>query len=70
MKQIVPCKHTAINVPILTSEEIKGKKYLAVHLYPDDSVEITLSNELPRATKKGLEWRAKIIDELNAKEKK
>lgn len=63
-------KHTAINVPILTSEELKGKKYLAVHLYPDDSVEITLSNELPRATKKGLEWRAKIIDELNAKEKK
>lgn len=41
-----------------------------MHLYPDDSVEITLSNELPRATKKGLEWRAKIIDELNAKEKK
>ena len=63
-------KHIAINVPTLTHENLKGKKYLAVHLYPDDSVEITVTNDLPDATKKGLVWRAKIIDELNAKEKK
>ena len=63
-------KHKAINVPILNSKDLKDKKYLAVHLYPDDSVEITLSNELPRATNKGLEWRAKIIDDLKEKEEK
>lgn len=63
-------EHKAINVPQLTREDLKGKKYLAVHLYPDDSVEITLSNDLPDATAKGMEWRSKLIDELNAKEKK
>ena len=63
-------KHKAINVPLLISKDLKDKKYLAVHLYPDDSVEINLSNELPDATEKGLEWRAKIIDELKVKEEK
>ena len=63
-------KHIATNVPTLTNENLKDKKYLAVHIYPDDSVEINLSNELPDATDKGLEWRAKIIDELKEKEEK
>lgn len=62
-------KHKAINVPTLTNEELKEKKYLAVHLYPDDSVEITLSNDIPDATDKGLKLRSIIIDKLNAKKK-
>ena len=54
----------------MTKEDLKGKSYLAVHLYPDDSVEITLSSGIPDATEKGMKWRSKLIDELNAKEKK
>ena len=49
-------KHKAINVVNLTKEDLKNKQYLAVHLYPDDSVEITTSNDLPDPTQKGLEW--------------
>lgn len=63
-------EHKAINIPQLTQEELNGKSYLAVHLYPDNSVEITLSNDLPGATDKGMHWRSRLIDELNAKEKK
>lgn len=63
-------KHIAKNIPYLTKEDLKGKSYLAVHLYPDDSVEITLSSGIPDATEKGMQWRSKLIDELNTKEKK
>ena len=41
-------------------EDLKNKQYLAVHLYPDDSVEITTSNDLPDPTQKGLDWRDKL----------
>ena len=41
---------------ILTKEDLKGVKYLAVHLYPDDTIEITTSNNWPTPTKKGDEW--------------
>ena len=59
-----PKKHVAVNIPYLTKEDLKGKNYLAVHLYPDDSVEITLtdSDSMPRATKKGLAWEKKLDD--------
>ena len=60
-------EHEAINIPQLTKEELKGKSYLAVHLYPDDSVEITLTENLPRANQKGLDWRDKIRAEKNNK---
>ena len=57
-------QHVAKNIPYLTKEDLKGKSYLAVHLYPDDSVEITLtdSDSMPRATKKGLAWEKKLDD--------
>ncbi|GAA5558504.1 hypothetical protein Asch01_03263 [Acinetobacter schindleri] len=65
-------QHVAKNVPYLTKEDLKGKSYLAVHLYPDDTVEITLTKgrNMPDATKKGLEVRSKLIDELNENDKK
>ncbi|WP_104472895.1 hypothetical protein [Acinetobacter indicus] len=62
-------QHVAKNIPYLTQEDLKGKSYLAVHLYPDDSVEITLtdSESMPNATQKGLEWRNKLRKEKNNK---
>ena len=48
--------HQAKNQVILTKEDLKGVKYLAVHLYPDDTIEITTSNNWPTPTKKGDEW--------------
>ena len=63
-------QHVAKNVPHLTNEDLKWKSYLAVHLYPDDTVEITLSAEnTPDATKKGLEVRSRLIDELSESDK-
>lgn len=59
-----PKKHVAVNIPHLTKEDLKGKSYLAVHLYPDDTVEITLTEgrNMPNATKKGLDWEKKLDD--------
>ena len=53
--------HRAKNQVILTKDQLKGKKYLAAHLYPDDTVEITTSNDIPDPTKKGDAW----YDQLN-----
>jgi len=53
-------KHTAKNQVIITKEQLKGKKYLAVHIYPDDTVEITTTNNWPMPTEKGLS----ILDQL------
>ena len=52
--------HTAKNQVTLTKDDLKGMKYLAVHLYPDDTVEITTSNAWPDSTEKGLKWREKL----------
>ncbi|RLL25633.1 hypothetical protein D9K80_18840 [Acinetobacter cumulans] len=49
-------KHQAINVVNLTKDDLKNKRYLSVHLYPDDSVEIVTSENGPRPTSKGLKW--------------
>lgn len=35
-------------------------KYLVVHLYPDDTIEIITSLNWPVPTEKGLKWREKI----------
>lgn len=51
--------HTAKNAVVITKDQLKVKKYLAAHLYPDDTVEITTSNDLPDPTRKGLEWMEK-----------
>ncbi len=51
--------HTAKNQLTIVKEQLKGKKYLALHMYPDDTVEITTSNDLPDPTQKGLEWMEK-----------
>lgn len=53
-------KHVAKNQIVLTKEQLKGKKYLAVHIYPDETVEITTSNDWPKPTEKGL----KLLDQL------
>ena len=52
--------HTAKNQLVIRKEQLKGKKYLALHMYPDDTVEITTSNKLPDPTKKGMKWREQI----------
>lgn len=52
--------HTAKNQVIITKEQLKGMKYLAAHLYPDDTVEITTSNNWPNPTEKGLKWQEKM----------
>ena len=53
-------KHQAKNQVILTKEDLKGMKYLAVHLYPDDTIEITTSNNWPNPTEKGDAWYDKL----------
>ena len=53
-------QHQAKNQVTLTKEDLKGMKYLAVHLYPDDTVEITTSNNWPNPTTKGDAWYDKI----------
>lgn len=52
--------HSAKNQVIITKEQLKGKKYLAAHLYPDDTVEVTTSNNWPNPTEKGLKWQEKM----------
>ena len=52
--------HSAKNQVIITKEQLKGKKYLAAHLYPDDTIEIITSLNWPVPTEKGLKWREKI----------
>ena len=53
-------KHQAINIVHLSKEELKNKRYLSVHLYPDDSVEIVTSENGPRPTQKGIDWENKL----------
>ncbi|MCH7391777.1 hypothetical protein [Acinetobacter dispersus] len=48
--------HQAKNQVTLTKKDLNGMKYLAVHLYPDDTVEITTSNNWPNPTEKGVKW--------------
>ena len=52
--------HQAKNQVTLTKDDLKGMKYLAVHIYPDDTIEIKTSNNLPDPTDKGLKWREQI----------
>ena len=55
--------HQAKNQVILTKEDLKGMKYLAVHLYPDDTIEITTANNWPDPTEKGLKWLNQLRSE-------
>ncbi|MDC5418136.1 hypothetical protein OHW95_03080 [Acinetobacter baumannii] len=57
--------HKAKNQVIITKAQLKGKKYLAVHLYPDDTVEITTSNNWPEPIQKGLDWRTEIWKKIH-----
>jgi len=52
--------HTAKNQVVITKEQVKGMKYLAAHLYPDDTVEITTANMIPDPTERGIRWLEKI----------
>ncbi|ENX23731.1 hypothetical protein F892_00333 [Acinetobacter vivianii] len=51
--------YQSTNQLIIHKEQLKGKKYLALHIYPDDTVEVTTSNDLPDPTEKGLAWMEK-----------
>ena len=48
--------HQVKNQVTLTKDDLKGMKYLAVHIYPDDTVEISTSNAWPSPKEKGLKW--------------
>ena len=52
--------HTVKNDVVIKREQVKGMKYLALHLYPDDTVEIMTSMNWPDETEKGREWREKL----------
>ena len=59
--------HKAKNIVVLRREDLKNKHYLAVHLYPDDTIEITSSENWPQATEKGLAWHEQIRQSLKKK---
>lgn len=44
---------------------VKRQKYLAAHLYPDDTVEISTSNDWPEPIQKGLDWRTEIWKKIH-----
>ncbi|MCH7335473.1 hypothetical protein [Acinetobacter sp. NIPH 2699] len=52
--------HEAKNQLVISKEQLKGKKYLALHIYPDDTVEVTTSDSLPDPTEKGMKWREQL----------
>lgn len=56
--------HRSKNIVELHRRDLKGKHYLAVHLYPDDTIEITSSENWPQATEKGLAWHEQIRQSL------
>ena len=59
--------HTAKNQVVITKEQVKGMKYWAAHLYPDDTVEITSSNNIPDPTEEGLHARDLIWKKAHKK---
>ena len=52
--------HRSKNDVVLTRNHLKNKKYLVVHIYPDDTIEIITSMNWPEETEKGIKWREKI----------
>ncbi len=60
-------EHSAQNQVVISRAQLKGKRYLAAHIYPDDTVEIMTSNDRPQPTEKGLHWMEKIRQQQKAK---
>ncbi len=60
-------KHSAQNQVVISRAQLKGKRYLAAHIYPDDTVEIMTSNDRPQPTEKGLHWMGEIRQQQKAK---
>ncbi|MGE8645839.1 hypothetical protein [Acinetobacter vivianii] len=52
--------HQSTNQLVIQKEQLKNKKYLALHIYPDDTVEVTTSDNLPDPTEKGMKWREQL----------
>lgn len=52
--------HTAANKVEISRSQLKGKRYLAAHVYPDDTVEIITSDHWPQPTDKGMKWLEKL----------
>ncbi|NHB57553.1 hypothetical protein [Acinetobacter shaoyimingii] len=55
--------HAAKNQVFLNKKDIVGQKYLVVHLYPDDTIEIVTSLNWPIPTQKGLKWRSELYEQ-------
>ena len=63
-------RHKATNEVVIHRDQLKGKKYIALHIYPDDTVEVTTSNDWPDPTEKGLIWLEKLRQEQKMEGKK
>lgn len=50
-------------IKFLKKNDVKDMKYLVVHLYPDDTIEIITSLNWPNPTEKGLKWQERIKKE-------
>ena len=56
-------RHKSTNEVMIHRDQLKGKKYIAFHLYPDDTVEVTTSNDWPDPTEKGAQIRKQLKPE-------
>lgn len=52
--------HYVKNQVIITKKQLKGMKYLAAHLYLDDTIEVTTYSNWQNPTEKGLKWQEEI----------
>jgi hypothetical protein len=60
-------RHKLTNEVMIHRDQLKGKNYIAFHLYPDDTVEVTTSNHWPRPTEKGEAWLEQLEKEQQEK---
>lgn len=61
--------HTAKNQVVLSKIDLKNKEYIIVHMYPDDTIEITTTVMSPEKTEKGKAW-LKELKKLKAAQNK
>lgn len=61
--------HIAKNQVFLSKADLKDKEYIIVHMYPDDTIEITTTVMSPEKTEKGKAW-LKELKKLKAAQNK
>lgn len=59
--------HRPKNQVVITKEQLKDKKYLAAHIYPEDKVEISTSIDWPRPTDEGRKILKNMRNKLESK---